>query len=81
MSKKTQTPGGQTEMKSVNENIYDMFSVAELEERLQMSALSWGCGTDECTEVTQCESLNNCENLDAPDCTNFTCTSNSRGPK
>jgi hypothetical protein len=49
------------EMKSVNENIYDMFSVAELEERLQMSALFWGCGTVGCSTVcaTVCACLGN----------------------
>ena len=42
------------EMLSVNENILDMFSVEELEQRLQMSAASvWNCGTyqNECQPV------------------------------
>jgi hypothetical protein len=51
MKNKQQLSSDDAEVKSVNENIYDMFSIAELEERLQMSALTWGCGTDECTSV------------------------------
>jgi hypothetical protein len=36
------------EIKSLNENLYDMFSVEELEERLQMSVVGrWICGTNE----------------------------------
>lgn len=35
------------EMLSLNENIYDLFSAEELEQRLQTSqALVYGCGTD-----------------------------------
>lgn len=36
-----------SEMVSLNENIYDLFSAEELEQRLQTSqALVYGCGTD-----------------------------------
>lgn len=35
------------EMLSLNENIYDLFSAEELEQRLQTSqAMVYGCGTD-----------------------------------
>jgi hypothetical protein len=58
MKNKKQPNGDYIEVKSVNENIYDMFSVEELEERLQMSTLNWGCGTDECTSVVIMDSKN-----------------------
>jgi hypothetical protein len=59
MKNKQQLRDGNPEMKSVNENIYDMFSIAELEERLQMSALFWGCGNN-CSTVTTCETVCAC---------------------
>jgi hypothetical protein len=44
--KNEKNPEQKQEMVSLNENVYDMFSVKELEERLQMSALeTWICGT------------------------------------
>jgi hypothetical protein len=46
------------EMLSINENLYDMFSVDELEQRLQMSALApWVCGTHDntCSPITKSE--------------------------
>jgi hypothetical protein len=69
MKEKKQFRNESLEMKSVNENIYDMFSIAELEERLQMSALFWGCGTNcstvcatvcECNFNGPCPTLNGC---------------------
>jgi hypothetical protein len=69
MKNKQQLRENNPEMKSVNENIYDMFSVDELEERLQMSALFWGCGTNcstvGCTTVgCSCDGFVGC----SPDC-------------
>ncbi|MBL7728182.1 MAG: hypothetical protein JNM68_10865 [Dinghuibacter sp.] len=58
MNKKPQLRSDEPEMRSVNENIYDMFSIAELEERLQMSALFWGCG-NVCSTVCPCN-VNEC---------------------
>ena len=55
MEKKEPLMKGQSEeMFSVNENIFDMFSVEELEQRLQMSEASvWNCGTyqNDCNPV------------------------------
>jgi hypothetical protein len=67
MKNKKQLRDNAPEMKSVNENIYDMFSVSELEERLQMSALFWGCGTVTCSTV--CETACACnDNFCAYNC-------------
>jgi hypothetical protein len=63
MKNKQQLRDSTPEMKSVNENIYDMFSIAELEERLQMSALFWGCGTNcstVCATVCACDGNEGC---------------------
>lgn len=51
-----------TEMKSVNDNIYDMFTIDELEQRLQTSAaLAWVCGTEGNTCNPICSTVgNNC---------------------
>jgi hypothetical protein len=71
MKNKQQLRGDTPEMKSVNENIYDMFSVDELEERLQMSALFWGCGNN-CSTVTcttVCATVCACnDNFCTPNC-------------
>ncbi|MBL7728180.1 MAG: hypothetical protein JNM68_10855 [Dinghuibacter sp.] len=63
MKNKQQLRDEHQEMKSVNENIYDMFSIAELEERLQMSALFWGCGNN-CSSV--CDTVCPCNVLECP---------------
>lgn len=65
MTNKQQLRDEHPEMKSVNENIYDMFSIAELEERLQMSALFWGCG-NVCSTVTTCDTVCPCNVLECP---------------
>jgi hypothetical protein len=50
-------------MESLNENIYDLFSVEELEQRLQMSALeTWIRGThgNTCSPITTCTTKETC---------------------
>jgi hypothetical protein len=49
------------EMLSANENIYDMFSIEELEQRLQMSEARPWCNID-CTQVCSpiCTTVQSC---------------------
>jgi hypothetical protein len=63
MKKEKQLKEQNQEMLSVNENIYDMFSVDELEQRLQMSVLApWICGThdNQCSPITTCTTKETC---------------------
>lgn len=64
----------ESEMKSANEHIYDMFSLTELEQRLQMSQAGvWcdtKCGTD-CNPV--CTTHNESCGTDQM-CTSIVCT-------
>ncbi|MBP6024458.1 hypothetical protein [Ferruginibacter sp.] len=53
------------EMRSANENIYDMFSIEELESRLQMSAAQAWCDT-KCGTHSTCQPVCTTHN---PSCT------------
>ena len=55
------------EIFSLNENIYDMFSIEQLEQRLQMSQTTSWCNPNCTCNVDECSLLGTCQcNVDYP---------------